>query len=61
LNALLKTTAALDDFSPNLKATVIEVFAHGYNLQMKIIMGFAIAQFLAVGLMWRRNQIAVVK
>jgi hypothetical protein len=34
-------------------------FAEGYNLQMRVLMGFAIAQLPAALLMWQKEQIRV--
>jgi hypothetical protein len=35
------------------------VLAHGYNLQMIVLCGFAAAQIPAALLMWRKKQITV--
>jgi hypothetical protein len=38
-----------------------EVYGAGYNLQMKAVGAFSTAQFVAVALMWRRDQARLVK
>ncbi len=60
LSAVLKTTAAIRDFPPEVQSLVLTAFAEGYNLQMKIMTGFAGMQVLAVGMLWQNKQIAVV-
>ena len=56
LAALLQRTETLARFAPNVQEKVIEVFAKGYDLQYKIITGFAAAQFLAAMLMWKKGE-----
>lgn len=56
LAALLQRTEILAKFAPDVQEKVIEVFAQGYDLQYKIITGFAAAQFLAVMLMWKKGE-----
>lgn len=60
LSAVLQSPAAIREFPPELQTQVLTVFAQGYNLQMKIMAGFAGFQVLAVGLLWKRKQISVV-
>lgn len=59
LSAVLESTAAIKGFPPNMQREVLGAFASGYNLQMKIMAGFAGLQVLTVGLLWRRKQISV--
>lgn len=56
LAALLQSTAVLGTFAPNVQEKVIEVFARGYDLQYKIMTGFAAAQFLTVMMMWKKGE-----
>lgn len=56
LVALLQSTEALTRFAPDVQEKVIEVFAQGYNLQYRIMTGFAGAQFLAVIMMWKNGE-----
>lgn len=42
--ALLKSTSLIETFQPAVQATVRAIYADGYNLQMKITIGFAAAQ-----------------
>lgn len=60
LSEVLQSTAATKDFPPQVQKQVLEAFASGYNLQMKIMTGFAGLQVLGVGLLWRKKQISVV-
>ncbi|PVH98544.1 MFS general substrate transporter [Periconia macrospinosa] len=57
LSAILKSTTAISLLPPELQAHVIEVFAQGYSLQLKIVTGFSVAQFLAITMIWRNPQI----
>lgn len=56
LAALLQSTEILVTFTPNVQEKVIEVFARGYDLQYKIMVGFAAAQFLAAAMMWKKGE-----
>lgn len=60
LAAMLQSTAAIHEFPPEMQKFVLDAFADGYNLQMKIMTGFAGVQLLAVGLLWRKKLISVM-
>ena len=64
LAAVLQSTEAIKAFPIATQQLVLENFAEGYNLQMKILAGFAGLQVLCVGLLWRGKaeggQISVV-
>ena len=60
LSQVLESLKATEDFPPQVQRQVLEALASGYNLQMKIMTGFAGFQVLAVGLLWRKKQISVV-
>lgn len=60
LSALLQSTATIRQLPPGIQAQVIAVLSDGYNMQMKIMAGFAGAQLLTVGALWRKKQISVV-
>ena len=60
LSVLLQSTASIRLLPPEVQAQVLAAFSDGYNLQMKIMTGFAGAQLLTVGTLWRKNQISVV-
>ena len=51
--AVLQSTAAIKEFPPAVQRLVLEKFAEGYSLQLKILAGFAGLQVLCVGLLWR--------
>ncbi|KAJ0418663.1 MFS general substrate transporter [Aspergillus carlsbadensis] len=46
---------------PNGAQRIREVYGAGYNLQMKAVGAFSAVQFGAVALMWRRDQVRLVK
>lgn len=60
LSTLMRSTATIRLFSPEIQAQIIQVLSDGYNMQMKIMAGFAGAQLLTVGTLWRKKQISVV-
>ena len=51
LSRLLQSTTVIRTFSPQLQVTVRDLFARGYNLQMKVFTGFAAAQFPSILMM----------
>ncbi|KAF7949128.1 hypothetical protein EAE96_008297 [Botrytis aclada] len=61
LELLLQSTFIIDGFPPELKAHIARVLAEGYNLQMKVTTGFAVAQTFTLALLWKRKQITVVE
>lgn len=56
---LLQTSAAISQFNPEQQSMIRSVFAEGYNLQMRILIGFAAAQLPASLVMWQKKQIVV--
>ncbi|CAG8976536.1 hypothetical protein HYALB_00011013 [Hymenoscyphus albidus] len=61
LQALLQSTFTIEGLPEELKGRVAKVLAEGYNLQMRVTTGFAVAQIFTLGLLWRKNQIRVVE
>ncbi len=57
--ALLETGSAIKNLPPDVQTTVQRVFAQGYNIQLKILSGFAAAQIPSSLLMWQKKQIVV--
>ena len=57
--ALLQTTEAFTALSPSLAHTAKSVLAQGYNLQMRIMIGFCAAQVPVGMLLWQKKQIVV--
>ncbi|KAF2190024.1 major facilitator superfamily transporter [Zopfia rhizophila CBS 207.26] len=55
VSSLLESVAFLDKLSPGMKAPVIKVFANAYNLQNKIMIAFAAAQFPAAAMIWNKK------
>lgn len=55
LAAVLQSTDVMATFTLDVRESVQEVFAQGYNLQYKIIAGLAAAQFPAAAMMWRKG------
>lgn len=55
LGALLHSTAVIESFQPDLQSRVRNIFANGFNSQMRIMIGFGAAQIPAALLLWRRK------
>lgn len=59
ITALLQSAEAIGSFAPDTQLLIKSTFAEGYNLQMKILAGFAAAQVPSSILMWQKKQIMV--
>ncbi|KAL9609135.1 MAG: hypothetical protein Q9167_006079 [Letrouitia subvulpina] len=56
LAALLESTEVISTFTPTVKNKVLEVFVQNYQVQFRIMIGFAAAQIPAAALLWRRGE-----
>ncbi|KUJ13244.1 MFS multidrug transporter-like protein [Mollisia scopiformis] len=54
---LLQSVGTIDSLPESLQSMTRSIFAHGYNLQMKIMIGFAVAQVPVTLLMWAKKPI----
>jgi len=61
VHSLLESTNVLETFSEATQMTIRSTFGDGYNLVMKILVGFAVAQLPATLLMWKREPIVIPK
>ena len=59
IEALLRTTEAFATLAPDVAETARQVFGNGFNLQMRIMIGFSAAQVPAILLMWQKEQIVI--
>lgn len=59
ISQIFRSTASIDQLPESVQTVVRSVFVNGFNLQMHIVLGFAVASFLSIALMWRRIQIRV--
>ncbi|OSS44301.1 hypothetical protein B5807_11136 [Epicoccum nigrum] len=59
LQLILKNTAVIKTLPPNVRNAILEVFADGYTLQMKVTAGISALQVLAVGMIWKNPQVFV--
>ncbi|KAK1142913.1 hypothetical protein N8T08_007154 [Aspergillus melleus] len=55
------TAQAIDSLPESKQIDVRSTFAEAYNMQMKMVGGFALAQILVVALIWKKPQIRIVK
>lgn len=56
LAELSQNASTLVTLPPSVQAQVVEVYSEGYDLQFKIVLGFASAQFLAAMMLWKRAE-----
>lgn len=56
LASLLESTEVISTFTPTVRNKVLEVFAQNYQVQFRIMIGFAAAQIPAAALLWRRGE-----
>ncbi|KAL8917522.1 MAG: hypothetical protein Q9172_005810 [Xanthocarpia lactea] len=59
IDILLKSTSAFETLPSEVVDVVKAIFAEGYNLQMRIMIGFSAAQIPVAFLMWKKKQILV--
>lgn len=59
IEILLQSAKSLSSFPPTTQVMIREAFAEGFNLQMKVLAGFAAAQIPSTILMWQKKQITV--
>src|SRR3954468_5778423 len=56
LSALLQSvTSGIDELPSALQPTMRSTFGSAYDLQTKVMIGFAVAQALAVSIMWEKK------
>ncbi|KAI2827346.1 hypothetical protein CBS76997_10533 [Aspergillus niger] len=55
VDAFSVSTQLIDTLTPSMQSQVREVYAEAYSMQMKMVGGFSAAQFLALGLVWKRQ------
>lgn len=55
LDALLQTSAVIEMLPDALQIAVRSVYAEGYNLQMKVMVGFSVAQIVGVVTMYEKK------
>lgn len=58
---VLQATATIDSLPEALQSIVRTSFGRGYNLQMKIMIGFAVASLPATLLMWTKEPIMIAR
>ncbi|GKZ78253.1 hypothetical protein AnigIFM56816_001809 [Aspergillus niger] len=61
VDALAISSQIIDTLTPEMQVRVREIYAEAYSEQMKLVGGFSAAQVLAVGLVWKRNNVRIVK
>ncbi|CAG8971948.1 hypothetical protein HYALB_00003284 [Hymenoscyphus albidus] len=55
IKALLESLTVVENLQPAVRERVRQVLAEGYNLQMKILIGFAMLQIVTTVLMWEKK------
>jgi hypothetical protein len=59
LGTILRDSNAIGSLPSQLQQSTRLIFARGYAVQIRILIGFAAVQLLSVGLVWRKKQIKV--
>jgi len=59
ITSLLQDFDLLNTFNPNLQEEIRSIFGTGFRLENRIIIAIAGVQVLAVGLMWKKQQISL--
>ena len=54
-NSILRSIEAIGVLSPAAQVTVRAMFGHGYNLQMKVMIGFGVAQIPVSLMIWGKH------
>ncbi|KAI0904704.1 putative multidrug resistance protein fnx1 [Ustulina deusta] len=58
--AIFRSTDAIDLFPGDVESVIRGTFAQSFNLQMRILLGIAVASVFSTLLMWQRNQIRIL-
>ena len=58
---LLKSVEFISQIPPETRARVLKILVDSYNLRMKSLIAFSAAQFVAVALLWKKQQIIIKK
>ncbi|GLB04249.1 hypothetical protein AtubIFM57258_009965 [Aspergillus tubingensis] len=61
VDAFSISTQLISTLTPEMQSRVREVYAQAYSMQMKMVGGFSAAQFLALALVWKRQNVRIVK
>lgn len=59
LESLFQSTQIINTFPSSVQIAVRSLFIRAFDLEMKIVLGFAVASVFASLLMWQRVQITV--
>lgn len=58
---ILASTDTIRNLPVGLQSTVRSIFGEGYNRQMQVMIGFAVAQLPATALMWTKEPVRIAK
>ena len=61
VDALSVSSQMIDTLTPEMGVRVREVYAEAYSEQMKLVGAFSAAQIFALGLLWKRENVQIVK
>ncbi|KAI1652664.1 putative multidrug resistance protein fnx1 [Daldinia decipiens] len=59
IDRIFQSTASIYELPKPLQPSIRSIFVRGFNLEMHVVLGFAVASVLSIALMWRRNPIRV--
>ncbi|KNG83699.1 hypothetical protein ANOM_007669 [Aspergillus nomiae NRRL 13137] len=61
LDRLLASSDTIEMFPPSIQLQVREAYSAAYSAQVRLAGGFAVAQLLAVALIWKRSNVRYIK
>ncbi|GAB1195103.1 hypothetical protein APSETT444_004357 [Aspergillus pseudonomiae] len=61
LDRLLASSDTIEMFPPSIQLQVREAYSAAYSAQVRLAGGFAVAQLLAVALIWKRSNVRYLK
>jgi hypothetical protein len=59
LSTLLQASERVGTLRQEIQDMVRRVFNHGYNLQMKIVIGCSAGQLLGIAVVWKKKNVTV--
>ncbi len=56
---IFKSSANINELSPELQSVVRRDFVSSFDVQFRIVLGFAVASLISIALLWKKKQILV--
>ncbi|KAI0506653.1 drug resistance transporter [Xylaria bambusicola] len=59
IQEVFRSSASIDKLSPQLEIMVRKDFVSSFDVQFRIVLGFAVASLISISLLWKKKQIMV--